>query len=68
MSQGWEDKPIAPTDNAFPKGGQHVLIEPATVVELRRSSIVLDEAAAGFDAEIPFEYCVLATVRIPSIV
>ncbi|GAA6005150.1 NAD(P)/FAD-dependent oxidoreductase [Rhodotorula paludigena] len=58
---GWEDKPIASTDNAFPKGGQHVLIEPATVVELRRNSIVLDEAAAGFDAEIPFEYCVLAT-------
>lgn len=65
--QGWEDKPVASVDAAFPQDDRHVMLKTTNVVELRKDSVVVDKAHPdlGFEGtEIPFEYCVLATVRI----
>lgn len=67
LSQGWEDKPVASVDAAFPQDDRHVMLKMTNVVELRKNSVVVDKAHPdlGFEGtEVPFEYCVLATVRI----
>ncbi|BGP34101.1 hypothetical protein JCM10296v2_005916 [Rhodotorula toruloides] len=60
---GWEDKPLASVDAAFPQDGRHVILKMTNVIELRENSVVVDKAHPdlGFEGEeIPFEYCVLA--------
>ncbi|KAJ8293039.1 Apoptosis-inducing factor 2 [Rhodotorula toruloides] len=60
---GWEDKPLATVDAAFPQDDRHVMLKMTNVVELRKNSVVIDKAHPdlGFEGEeIPFEYCVLA--------
>lgn len=60
--QGWEDKPVASVDPLIPRGTQHVLLKGTSVVELREHSVIIDKPHAELGSEIPFEYCILATV------
>lgn len=60
--QGWEDKPVASVDPLIPSGSRHVLLKRTRVIELRAHSVVIDCPHPVFGTEIPFEYCILATV------
>lgn len=61
-AQGWEDKPVTSVDPIVPKGSRHLLLKCTSVVELREHSVVIDRAHSELGTEIPFEYCILATV------
>lgn len=60
--QGWEDKPVASVDPLVPRGTQHILLKGTSVVELREHGVVIDKPHPELGSEIPFEYCILATV------
>jgi len=60
---GWEDKPVASVEQAFPQSKGNVLLTGTQVVELREHSIVVDKPHPELGSEIAFDYCVLATVR-----
>ncbi|GAA5922185.1 hypothetical protein JCM3775_003520 [Rhodotorula graminis] len=58
---GWEDKPVASVEHAFPHGKRHVLVTGTQVVELREHSVLVDKPHPELGCEIAFDYCILAT-------
>ncbi|KZT51755.1 FAD/NAD(P)-binding domain-containing protein [Calocera cornea HHB12733] len=60
---GWEEKIHTPFANLFSKGSRHIAVPGTTVLELKEHAVIVDKAhpELGLGAEIPYEYCIIAT-------
>ena len=59
---GFEEKITVSLDHFWPQNSRHILLTGTKVTKLNAHSVVIDKADARFGSEIPFEYCVIATV------
>lgn len=60
---GWENKYLTARvsqETIFPAGSRHIVLCPNSVVELRKTSVVLASPFEG-STELPFDRCILAT-------
>ncbi|GAA5974916.1 hypothetical protein JCM11641_006761 [Rhodosporidiobolus odoratus] len=58
---GWEEKVIAPVDNALPLSPRVVMLKSTCVIEFKLDSVMVDKPHPELGAEIPFDYAILAT-------